>query len=275
MPAQGDRGTARRASPPSPTACSPCPTCCPCCGWSACRSSSGRSWPSTTSSPSSPSCCPASATTSTARSRAGSGWSRDSGQLLDPFADRLYIATTLLGLAWRDIIPWWLVVAAGRSRGAARRGAVVDPALRPDRPAGALRRQGRHLQPALRLPAAAPRRGHQHLRRVGAADRLGASRGGAPSSTGSPGSCTSCRPGRWWPHTRCRRNDHRTHVAPRRDAARHHTRTTPGRVDDAAHLDDGATPRPRVCRRGGRARSRRAARRAPAPGPRPWSSPRS
>ena len=33
------------------------------------------------------------------------------GQLLDPLADRLYIATTLLGLAWRDIIPWWLVGA--------------------------------------------------------------------------------------------------------------------------------------------------------------------
>ncbi|GAA4729592.1 CDP-alcohol phosphatidyltransferase family protein [Pedococcus ginsenosidimutans] len=33
------------------------------------------------------------------------------GQLLDPFADRLYIATTLFGLAWRDIIPWWLVWA--------------------------------------------------------------------------------------------------------------------------------------------------------------------
>jgi cardiolipin synthase len=31
------------------------------------------------------------------------------GQVLDPLADRLYIATTLLGLAWRDIIPWWLV----------------------------------------------------------------------------------------------------------------------------------------------------------------------
>jgi cardiolipin synthase len=31
------------------------------------------------------------------------------GQLLDPLADRLYILTTLLGLAWRDIIPWWLV----------------------------------------------------------------------------------------------------------------------------------------------------------------------
>ena len=31
------------------------------------------------------------------------------GQLLDPIADRLYIVSTLLGLAWRDIIPWWLV----------------------------------------------------------------------------------------------------------------------------------------------------------------------
>ncbi|MFN8076410.1 MAG: CDP-alcohol phosphatidyltransferase family protein [Kineosporiaceae bacterium] len=33
------------------------------------------------------------------------------GQLLDPAADRLYIVTTLLGLAYRDIVPWWLVVA--------------------------------------------------------------------------------------------------------------------------------------------------------------------
>lgn len=32
------------------------------------------------------------------------------GALLDPVADRLYILTTLLGLAWRDVIPWWLVV---------------------------------------------------------------------------------------------------------------------------------------------------------------------
>ena len=31
------------------------------------------------------------------------------GQLLDPVADRLYIASTLLGLAWREVIPWWLV----------------------------------------------------------------------------------------------------------------------------------------------------------------------
>jgi cardiolipin synthase len=32
------------------------------------------------------------------------------GQLLDPAADRLYILTTLLGLAYRDVIPWWLVI---------------------------------------------------------------------------------------------------------------------------------------------------------------------
>jgi cardiolipin synthase len=37
------------------------------------------------------------------------------GEVLDPLADRLYIATTLFGLAWRDIIPWWLVaVLVGR-----------------------------------------------------------------------------------------------------------------------------------------------------------------
>ncbi len=32
------------------------------------------------------------------------------GQFLDPIADRLYIATTLVGLAWREMIPVWLVV---------------------------------------------------------------------------------------------------------------------------------------------------------------------
>jgi cardiolipin synthase len=32
------------------------------------------------------------------------------GQLLDPIADRLYILTTLIALAWRDILPIWLVV---------------------------------------------------------------------------------------------------------------------------------------------------------------------
>lgn len=31
------------------------------------------------------------------------------GQLLDPVADRLYIAATLVGLAARAVIPWWFV----------------------------------------------------------------------------------------------------------------------------------------------------------------------
>jgi cardiolipin synthase len=31
------------------------------------------------------------------------------GQVLDPLADRLYILATLIGLALRDIVPWWLV----------------------------------------------------------------------------------------------------------------------------------------------------------------------
>jgi cardiolipin synthase (CMP-forming) len=32
------------------------------------------------------------------------------GQMLDPIADRFYILATLLGLALRDIVPWWLVI---------------------------------------------------------------------------------------------------------------------------------------------------------------------
>jgi cardiolipin synthase len=37
------------------------------------------------------------------------------GQVLDPAADRLYIAATLAGLGLRGIIPWWLVgLLAGR-----------------------------------------------------------------------------------------------------------------------------------------------------------------
>ncbi|MBB2891734.1 CDP-alcohol phosphatidyltransferase family protein [Flexivirga oryzae] len=31
------------------------------------------------------------------------------GQLLDPAADRLYILSTIVALAWKSIIPWWLV----------------------------------------------------------------------------------------------------------------------------------------------------------------------
>ena len=32
------------------------------------------------------------------------------GQLLDPAADRLFILVTIVTLAWRGVVPWWLVV---------------------------------------------------------------------------------------------------------------------------------------------------------------------
>ncbi len=32
------------------------------------------------------------------------------GQMLDPIADRLYILAVLIGLALRELVPWWLVV---------------------------------------------------------------------------------------------------------------------------------------------------------------------
>ncbi|MFC5382444.1 CDP-alcohol phosphatidyltransferase family protein [Aquipuribacter nitratireducens] len=32
------------------------------------------------------------------------------GQLLDPAADRLYVTAALLGLGWREVLPWWLVL---------------------------------------------------------------------------------------------------------------------------------------------------------------------
>jgi cardiolipin synthase len=33
------------------------------------------------------------------------------GQMLDPIADRFYILAALIGLALRDLIPWWLMAA--------------------------------------------------------------------------------------------------------------------------------------------------------------------
>ncbi|WP_436530520.1 CDP-alcohol phosphatidyltransferase family protein [Actinoplanes sp. HUAS TT8] len=33
------------------------------------------------------------------------------GELLDPFADRLYILATLIGFTIRDVVPWWLTGA--------------------------------------------------------------------------------------------------------------------------------------------------------------------
>ncbi|RLV48648.1 CDP-alcohol phosphatidyltransferase family protein [Nocardioides mangrovicus] len=32
------------------------------------------------------------------------------GEILDPVADRLYILAVVVGLGWREIIPWWMVL---------------------------------------------------------------------------------------------------------------------------------------------------------------------
>lgn len=37
------------------------------------------------------------------------GQTTELGRILDPAADRLLTVVVVLGLAWRDIIPWWLV----------------------------------------------------------------------------------------------------------------------------------------------------------------------
>jgi len=38
------------------------------------------------------------------------GQTSELGRILDPAADRILTVVVVLGLAWRDIIPWWLVV---------------------------------------------------------------------------------------------------------------------------------------------------------------------
>ncbi|MBD2758788.1 CDP-alcohol phosphatidyltransferase family protein [Yimella sp. cx-573] len=48
------------------------------------------------------------------------------GQLLDPAADRLYILATIVALAVREVIPWWLVgVLLGREVFVAALGPVI------------------------------------------------------------------------------------------------------------------------------------------------------
>src|SRR5680860_1316375 len=99
------------------------------------------------------------------------------GQLLDPLADRLYILSTLLGLAWREIIPWWLVaVLVGRE--------VFGTAL-----LMVVRHYGYRALPVScsgKVPACSPRSycrsdGHSHS--------------GERPCTGSPEGCTPSRRG--------------------------------------------------------------------------------
>ena len=100
------------------------------------------------------------------------------GEILDPVADRLYILAAVVGLLYRDIIPWWVAVILPL-RDAFLWILVPVPAHpRLLRAAGALPRQGRHRGPALRLPAALPRRRRRHRRHAWPRCSAGRSRSG-------------------------------------------------------------------------------------------------
>ena len=87
------------------------------------------------------------------------------GQLLDPAADRLYIVATIIALAVRAIIPWWLVavLAVRELLLGGRAGPAAAARLGPA--AGQFRGQDRHAVPAVRVSAAVPRVARRRLRR--------------------------------------------------------------------------------------------------------------
>ena len=96
------------------------------------------------------------------------------GQVLDPAADRLYIAATIVALAVRGIIPWWLVavlalreitVGCGAGRAAAA-GRVRHPSGEPGR-------QGGNPLPSLCFPLALSWRSPRMGRDPGPGTRLG------------------------------------------------------------------------------------------------------
>ena len=119
------------------------------------------------------------------------------GEILDPVADRLYI----LAVVDRALPARHHPVVGGARAAAARPaalGAGADPAHpRLPRAAGPLPRQGRDLQPALRVPAAAARRGRRASSRRWPTSSAGPSPGGGSASTGgpacsTPGRCARC-----------------------------------------------------------------------------------
>ena len=95
------------------------------------------------------------------------------GQMLDPIADRLYILAVLIALALREIVPWWLaVIVVGRDVLVAFLVPILKTRGYSSLPC-ALPGQGRHLLPALRVPAGAARLGPAGLASVGVGVGLG------------------------------------------------------------------------------------------------------
>ena len=118
------------------------------------------------------------------------------GQMLDPIADRLYIFAVLIGLALREIIPWWLVIILlGREVMIA----LLIPALKTrgytSLPVHFLGKAGTFcLLYAFPLVLLGLRRGRSAETGLGA--RLGVRHLGHRRSTGTRACCTSARPSR-------------------------------------------------------------------------------
>ena len=193
---------------------------------------------------------PGSPTTSTARSPASYGLVSRVGQLLDPVADRLYIVSTLLGLAWREIIPWWLVGLLFARE--VFMGVVVLVAQAPR-----LGRACRCTSPARRRPSTSSTPSRCSC---SATARARSPRSPQPVGWAFAWWGTGlywarrhhvCRPA-WQLVVRARAasaaRDGTVHLAPPDPAAHNARRASARRVDDPAHVDDGAPARPRVRR---------------------------
>ena len=112
MTAREEQGVGEGTDTAPIPACGRCPTCSARRGWPACRSSSTSS-----SVPEADGWALVVLMVSGATDYADGYLARKLdqttvlGQILDPVADRLYILAVVVGLALRDIIPWWLAIS--------------------------------------------------------------------------------------------------------------------------------------------------------------------
>ena len=116
------------------------------------------------------------------------------GQLLDPAADRLFIFSTLIGLAWTGFIPWWLAgVIFAREFLLLVIGVILANHGYGPLP-GAPPRQDGHLRSAHRDAAADPRRRVPRRSTSSPTRSAGRRRSGEYSCTGGRACSTLSKP---------------------------------------------------------------------------------
>ena len=112
------------------------------------------------------------------------------GELLDPAVDRIYMVTVPVALAIHGAVPWWIVHHADRPRRRAGGDAAGAAQPRPDRAAGHLHRQGRHVRADVGLPADPARPVGRAVEPRHPGLRLGVPDLGDGACTCGPGCCT-------------------------------------------------------------------------------------